>query len=64
MTLKTIDEHNATRRLELARANATGIACRVCGGELMWNSTAVLLTYPPKRKVVCEDCGYETMVLA
>lgn len=30
--------------------------CKICGGEVVYNTEDLLLTYPPKYKGVCTEC--------
>ena len=36
----------------------TGIACPECGSELEYDTTILLLSNPPQRRVRCSNCNY------
>lgn len=64
--LKTLEEHNAGRRLSYEAASrvashqrTNGIACPKCGTELIdSNPTMTLASYPPQKNIKCPSCDY------
>jgi len=40
----------------------TGVLCPECNGELYHKGNMLLVSYPPKQPVYCEDCRYETTI--
>ena len=62
--LKTIDEHNwLVEEPQRASSNKTGVSCPKCNRELLYIDKTILLSFPPKRAVVCEKCNYLTSIL-
>lgn len=64
--LKTLDEHNAARRLahddwwqHMNEPRKNGIACPQCGGEMVDTNPSITLTSnPPQKNVSCPACSY------
>jgi DNA-directed RNA polymerase subunit RPC12/RpoP len=62
--MKSIEEHNEEKRKTLHIKTETGIQCPHCGDEMHYSEPGVLLlTNPPKRKVHCKTCKYQTTIL-
>jgi hypothetical protein len=64
--LKSLKDHNKERLESYWRDMGddspvpNGISCPECEKELMdTNPLTVLLTYPPKKSIHCESCGYK-----
>jgi DNA-directed RNA polymerase subunit RPC12/RpoP len=62
--MKTLDEFNSERMKTHSRVNdqsprSNGIACPICGMELMDSCPMVTLTSnPPQKNVHCPECDY------
>jgi hypothetical protein len=64
MTLKSLNEWNAEQSNNYRTANSNeprpnGLACPVCGYELVDSQPNITLTSsPPQKNVYCEACEY------
>ena len=63
--MKTIEQHNQERKLaHPTYPMASGIACPKCGKEMHYRGPEVLACYPPRKEVICLECGHNDYVLA
>jgi len=65
--MKTIEEHNKERSEMYIKSinERTGIQCPHCGDEMKYeNSSVLLLSNPPQKKVYCSTCNYQTTIIA
>ena len=61
MKLQTLDEYRAQHPqpdIEQERWKPIGVACPICGHEMLWDSWTSLTSYPPKQYWQCSDCGH------
>lgn len=62
--LKTLEEHNISSAQIHKNINGdasvkNGIACPLCGAELLDSRPSVMLTsWPPKKDIKCDNCKY------
>lgn len=58
-------EHNSQRQIETTKyPRPNGIACPKCGKEMHDRNENVLTSNPPKKEVICLECGHNDFALA
>ena len=63
--MKTLEEHNKQRQIETPKyPRLNGIACPKCGKEMYDRDANILTSIPPKKNVICLECGRNDFALA
>jgi len=63
--METLEEHNRQRQIETPKyPRPNGIACPKCGKEMHDRDENVLTSNPPKKAVICLECGHNDFALA
>lgn len=63
--LQSLDDHNRQRQIELPKyPRPNGIACPKCGKEMHDRNGNILTSYPPRKAVICLECGHNDFALA
>lgn len=61
MSLQTLAEYRAQHprpTTDQERWKNTGVACPICGHEMLWDSMVMLTTYPPQYHWECVNCDH------
>jgi ribosomal protein S27E len=65
--LKSVEEYERQRLADIRRQDAqrTGVACPICGHELMKpKGSEQFMSFPPRVWVACSNCPHTRVILA
>lgn len=63
--LQSLDDYNRQRQIKLPKyPRPNGIACPTCGEEMHDRNAHIFASNPPKKEVICLECGHIDYALA